>query len=209
MGNKKNKNKENKWLLKKKDKLNSHLLIMWSIVWILWIVILINSNFDWRINNRDVQEYNSASEKIVVWSFTSVTEKKDDVLSENAEKTIVDFYNNVNDSDLNWYFLLLDKILRSNDDIRTYFSQTRIDRFLKITDWGVIIKEIKEITNYSKKSDYFIKKGFNYSLEYNVDWVKYVEDWEMILMSYNKWEKFLINTLHCTTKDCAKLPFYN
>lgn len=214
MGNKKYKNKLDKWLLKKKNKFNAHLLIIWSVIWIVWLVIFISSNIDWNINwnvnYSDIEEYNSA-ENMSVWSFITVKEEEEeDILSLKAKSTIVDFYDNVNNADINWYFLILDKVLRSNDDIRTYFSQSRIDRFLKITnDGGVKIRDINEISNFSKSSDHFIKKWFNYTLEYDVYWTSYSEDWEIILMSYDQWENFFINTLYCTTEDCAKLPFYN
>lgn len=206
MGNKKYKTKTFRKISGRKNKLYSHLLIIWSTITILWLIVFLSANINWNIWNNEKQEFESASEKVVVWTLI---DKKKDIVTEKAEKTLLNFYYNVNKADFSWYYSLFDKILRTNDSMRTYFSKTRINRFINKISWWIEVSNIEEISSYSKQSKYFIKKWFRYKLSYQIDWKTYLENWESILMSYDWWEKFYINSLFCTSNNCWKLPFYN
>ena len=204
MGKKKNKDKVNK--VKKDSKMNKHLLVMlWATIWLVWLIaFFVNISAPiWSTVNIDSQ-YNSATK-----NKNTKTNRVKKITSDKAWATVYDFYSNVNNANFNWYFLLFDKPVRYDESIRTYFSQVRIDSFLKKSNWGVKIQNISEKNDIASSSDYSIKRWFNYTLKYRVDWVNYSEDWEMILMSYDGWKKFFVNSLFCTTEDCSKLPFYN
>ena len=197
----KKKNKKDKGV-----KSSSSSLLIWVAILAVWLFIVL-MNFKGITNNND-----SIWDDLNVKTVNGNSSNKDMVkkaLDKNAKKTIVDFYSSINKADFNWYFLVLDKVLRSNDGMRTYFSQSRIDTFLKKLDWNLDIQKISEISEYFKKTEYSIKKWFNYTLKYKVDWKDYIENWEMVLMSYDGWDKFYINSLFCTTENCSKNPFYN
>ena len=225
MGNKKLKNKINKEN-KHKNNLVKHLLIIWFTFLFLCFVIFLNSNL--KNNSLDLEKFESASGNIELWSFSKINienlnESIENVnknkniknlnneyyLNNKAKETILDFYSSINKADFKWYYLLFDKILKSDNNMQIYFSQARIDRFINKINWGVKVNNINELLEYYKQSNYFIRKWFSYTLKYNVDWIDYFEDWEMVLLSYNWWEKFYINYLYCKTENCWKSPFYN
>ena len=229
MGNRKHKNKSNNILIT--------LVIIW-LTWIIFFIFVLKeiNNIDKQRYNSSssFEEISTGVSQIIddaidigigigignmddvndiasIDNIDNIDNNISDVsnVSKKAEETIVKFYDNINKSNFNWFYSLLDKTIRSNYDIRTYFSKVRIERFLKRITWKIEIVQIDELSKYSKESDYSVRKGFNYTLDYNINWISYKEVWEVVLMSYDWGNKFYINSLFCITKNCWKLPFYN
>jgi hypothetical protein len=162
-----------------------------------------NVNMNWDSQIGEVNQYN--------WQIIPKTQEeiKVDSLSYKAKSSVKDFYNYINNKNFDKLYNIFDKPFKEDSNIKTYFSNNRINRFLWLIDWTIKPQEIEEDLDERKDTDFVIRRWFRYFLKYEIKNQPYKEIRKMILVSNNWGENFYINSLFCETKDCWKLPFYN
>ncbi len=205
-----------------------------SLVWIIWFIISLlnlseinnikyeiwnisldnsNNNISW-INNLNNFERNSWSINIDQSNKNILQKTEEEELIESLSRKwksyVVDFYNYINNRSFDNLYSIFDNVIKKDETVMTYFSYQRINNFLNKIDWSIkIIWDIKEINNHNKNEEYSIRRWYEYLIQYEVDWQIYKERWEMILVSYDEWNRFFVNSIKCSTKSCSKMPFFN
>ncbi len=160
-----------------------------------------------NVNNGYIT-INKEENKIIKKSkFEEIIEKR----SYMAKWYVIDFYNFLNNKNRSRMRNLFDDVLKNNNDIKIYFSENRINRFLNLIDWTVKIynDDINELKKYRKDTEFVVRRWFSYILQYEVDWKIYKEKWHMILISRDGGNRFLISELICETKWCSRFPFFD
>lgn len=125
----------------------------------------------------------------------------------SEEQTIRDFYQAVNDVDINALYKLTDAHLEQSNVFKTYYSKRRLSNFSQtILAPKIVVSSILEKATNSTNPNI---KNFSYTLEYTLANIKqkFTEERSTILIK--KGEDREIGKLMCETKGCSIMPFFN
>jgi len=134
--------------------------------------------------------------------------KENKVLLDNTQDYILNFYNYINNKDYIWLLSIFDRPFKKDTTIKTYFSEKRLNNFVDSLDWSLEIKEVLEVTQGRKNTEYIIRKSYKYLLKYKINNIEFKENWKIVLVSRDWGDNFLVNSLFCESKGCSKSPFY-
>jgi len=148
-------------------------------------------------------------ENEIVTNVTNITDTNNDQDSSYIippeRKTLMMFYDEINNRDLTWLYLIADSHLKSSNVFRTYYSRNRITKFLNGIEWEQVtvvnVQERQTTTNPDIKN-------LTYDLQYKLKgWDVFSESRSMIIIKRE--EEYKVGKIMCETQWCSQMPFFN